>query len=87
MPNSLHINLDAPLEWRALMISERFCMSIEKARAACQDTDKKRNEFRNFFQGKNTDYTRPDATFDCMTLTIDEIVATIVKMVELRKLF
>jgi cytidylate kinase len=86
MSNSLHINLDAPLDWRALMISERFCMSLEKARETCQDTDKKRKEFRDFFEGKNTDYTRPDATFDCMTLTVDEIVSTIVKMVELRKL-
>jgi cytidylate kinase len=87
MPNSLHINLDAPLEWRALMISERFCMTLEKAHETCLDTDKKRKEFRDFFEGKNTDYTRPDATFDCMTLSVDEIVSTIVKMVELRKLF
>jgi cytidylate kinase len=86
MPNSLHINLEGPLEWRALMISERYCLTLEKARETCIDIDKKRKEFRDFFQGKNTDYTRPDATFDCMTLTIDEIVSTIVKMVELRKL-
>jgi cytidylate kinase len=84
MPNSLHINLQAPLEWRAVRISQRYDCPIEKARASCIDTDKKREEFRDYFQGKNTDYTWPDITFNCMTLTIDEIVTTIVKMIEIR---
>lgn len=85
--NSLHINLEAPLEWRSLMVSQRYDMTIEKAVATCNDIDKKRQEFRDYFEGKNTDYTRPDVTFNCMTLTVDEIVATIVKLIELRKFY
>jgi len=84
MPKSLHINLQAPLEWRAVRISNHYDLNIEKARAACMDTDKKRQEFRDYFEGKNTDYTWPDMTFNCMTLSVDEIVASIVKMVEVR---
>jgi cytidylate kinase len=84
LPNSLHINLEAPLEWRAVCISNRYDITIEKARVSCIETDKNRKEFRDYFEGKNTDYTWPDITFNCMTLTVDEIVATIVKIVELR---
>jgi len=82
--NSLHINLEAPLEWRTLRISEHYCLTLEKARETAIDTDKKRKEFRDYFEGKNTDYTRFDVTFNCMTLSPDEIVSTIVKITELR---
>jgi cytidylate kinase len=84
LTNSLHINLFAPLEWRSVIISERYNLTPEKARSTAIDIDKKRKEFRDFFEGKNTDYTFPDITFNCMTLSIDEIISTILKVVELR---
>jgi cytidylate kinase len=84
IPKSLHINLEAPLEWRALRVSQHYDISVDKARETCIDTDKKRKEFRDYFEGKNTDYTIADMTFNCMTLTPDEIAVTIVKMVEVR---
>lgn len=87
MQNSLHINLEAPLEWRSLMVSECYGLSLEKARTNCIETDKKRQQFRDYFEGKNTDYTRPDVSFNSMTLSVDEVVATIVKIVELRKFY
>ena len=83
--NSLHINLEAPLEWRTVRLSQRYDLSLEKAKTCAIETDKHRKEFRDYFEGKNTDYTKFDVTFNCMTLTVDEIVATIVKTVELRK--
>jgi cytidylate kinase len=86
LTNSLHVNLFAPLEWRAVIISERYNVTIEQARASAIDIDKKRKEFRDYFEGKNTDYTSPDIAFNCMTLSIDEIVTTIVKVSEFRGL-
>jgi cytidylate kinase len=83
---SLHINLVAPLEWRAVRISERQNCSIDQAKEICIDMDKKREEFKNYFQGKGNDYTWPDLTFNCMTLSIDEIVEIIIKAVEVRNL-
>jgi len=82
--NSLHISLMAPLEWRAAIISERYDLTLENARLTAIDIDKKRKEFRDYFEGKNTDYTFPDITFNCMTLSIDEIISTIIKVIELR---
>jgi cytidylate kinase len=84
IPRSLHINLEAPIEWRAIRISERYNLTFEKAKEAAIDTDKKRKEFRDYFQGKNTDYTVADATFNCMTLSVNEIVELIVEMVKIR---
>ena len=87
IPNSLHINLEAPLEWRMIRVSERDNISLEKAKEVCIETDKKRKEFRDYYEGKDNDYTRPDLTFNCMTLSIDEIVELIVKAIEIRKIF
>ncbi len=86
MPYSLHIHLHAPLEWRAIRISERYGCTLEKARQKCIEIDKKREEFKNYFQGKGNDYTWPDISLNCMTLTIDEIVDIIIKAVEIRNM-
>ncbi len=85
IPKSLHINLEAPIEWRALRVSEKNCMSLEDAREFAIDIDKKRKEFREFFEGKNTDYTRFDISFNCMTLSVEEIVDAIVDLSKLRE--
>lgn len=86
IPRSLHVNLEAPLEWRALRTSEKKCMTIEQARKFALDMDRKRREFREYYAGKDTDYTRYDVTFNCMTLSVDEIVDALLKIAELRKL-
>ncbi|NJK86900.1 MAG: cytidylate kinase-like family protein [Bacteroidales bacterium] len=82
---SLHVNLEAPLEWRALRTSEKHCLNLEEAKKYTLDIDKKRKQFRDFFEGKNSDYTRFDITFNCMTLSPEEIAGVILKAVEIRK--
>ena len=83
---SLHVNLEAPLDWRALRISEKHCMSIEEAKKYALDVDKKRAEFRDYFHGKGSDYSRYDVTFNCMTLSIDNITEAMIRMMQLREL-
>ncbi|MBN2350402.1 MAG: cytidylate kinase-like family protein [Bacteroidales bacterium] len=83
---SLHVNLEAPLEWRVLRASEKNQISPEEAEKFVLEIDKKRKQFRDYFEGRNTDYTRFDLTFNCMTLSIDEIVNIIIKAAEIRKL-
>ena len=83
---SLHINLEAPLEWRTIRISEKQDVTLEEAEKIVKQIDKKRKEFRESFEGKGTDYTQFDITINCMTLSIEEIVAIIIKAVEVRKL-
>lgn len=86
MEKSFHVNLEASLDWRALRISEKHCMSIEEAKKYALDIDKKRTEFRDYFHGKGSDYSRYDVTFNCMTLSIDNITEAIIKMMQLREL-
>lgn len=86
IPRSLHINLEAPFEWRVIRIAEKYDKSFEEAEKMIHDIDKKRKEFREYFEGKNTDYTKFDITFNCMTLSTSEITAIILKAIEERKL-
>jgi len=85
IPRSLHINLEAPLEWRTIRISEKLEIEPKAAESYILEIDRKREEFRDYFGGKNTDYTRFDISFNSMTLTIREIVDIIIKTMEIRK--
>lgn len=86
IPRSLHINLEAPLEWRVVRIAEKYDKSFEEAEKMIRDTDKNRKEFREYFEGKNTDYTQFDITFNCMTLSTKEISSIILRAIEERNL-
>jgi len=86
IPKSLHIHLEAPLEWRALRTSEKHNLNIDEARRYCLDIDAKRKKFREYFEGKGSDYTRFDMKFNCMTIDIDEVVKIIVGAMEVRGL-
>ena len=83
---SLHIYLEAPVEWRAALISEKQCCSQIEALKYIREIDKRRAQYREYYEGPNTDYTKFDLHFNCMTLKTEEIVEVIVKMMELRKL-
>jgi cytidylate kinase len=78
IPLSLHIFLEAPVEWRALRVAEKHNWSIDQARSYMQSIDKKRASFRDFFQGKGNDYTRFDIKLNCMTLETRHIIDIIV---------
>ncbi len=84
IPKSLHIMLEAPLEWRAVRTASKFDMTIEQARNYAQTIDKKRKQFRDHFQGKGNDYTRFDMKFNCMTLEPDVIVQIIINAMKVR---
>ncbi len=86
IPKSLHIGLEAPLEWRIISISNKHNLSDEEALKYITDVDKKRKQFREYFEGKGTDYTWFDLTFNCMALTEDEIIKIIIKAAEVKNL-
>jgi len=86
IPKSLHIFLEAPLEWRTIRVAEKHDFTIEQARTYAQTVDKKRSRFRDNFQGKGTDYTRFDIKLNCMTLEKDEIIDIIVSALTTRSM-
>lgn len=86
IPMSLHVFFEAPLEWRALRVAEKFDFTIEHARRYAQSIDKKRTYFRDYFQGKGTDYTRFDIKLNCMTLETGQIIDIIVGAMKTRSM-
>jgi cytidylate kinase len=86
IPKSLHVFLEAPLEWRALRVAEKHDFTIEQARSYAQNIDKKRSQFRDFFQGKGNDYTRFDIKINCMTLELDETIDIIIGALRTRSM-
>ena len=85
MERSLHIMLEAPLNWKAMRTAQKYCMTEKMAAKYVAEIDRKRKEFRDYFHGKGTDYTRFDARFNCMTLSIDNIADSIVGLLQSRK--
>ena len=83
---SIHVHLEAPIDWRALRIVEKYCLTMEEAKKYARDIDEKRKSFRDYFHGKGSDYSWFDVTFNAMTLSIDEIVEGIIGMLKLRKI-
>jgi cytidylate kinase len=86
IPNSLHIKLHAPLEWRANEISEKKGISAKEALECIREVDFKRNKLLETLLGKTIDPTLFDAAFNCKYLSKEEIVMSIVKLLELRKM-
>ncbi len=84
IPKSMHIHLEAPLEWRALRTSEKHSLSLEDAKKYCNDIDKKREQFREYYEGKGNDYSRFDLKINCMTMTVDEIAEIIISSLSIR---
>ncbi len=79
---SLHIHLQAPLEWRAVQISMQHNFTIEKAKKYAREYDAKRKELRDSFSGKKTDYSWFDVHYNSMTLYDYEIAASIIHIME-----
>ncbi len=82
---SLHVKLEAPMEWRTLRASEKYCISVEQAKRRAIEIDKKRQEFRNYFHGIGSDYTRFDVRYNCMSLSLDDIACSIISLLKSRK--
>lgn len=86
IPRSIHFHLEAPFEWRVLRVEEMYKFETKSAEQYVREIDKKRQELRVYFGGKDTDYTKFDITFNSMTLSIPEIVDIIIHAMEVRNL-
>jgi cytidylate kinase len=84
MERSLHVMLEAPLNWKALRTAQKYCMTEKEAEKYIIEVDKKRKELRDYFHGKGTDYTRFDVRYNCMTLSVENIADSIVSLMQSR---
>jgi cytidylate kinase len=81
---SFHVKLIAPLDWRAEMISTTKGVTISEAKRDAQEMDRRRAEFRQYFEKGVPDVELYDACFNCKEMTDDEIIELIVIIAETR---
>ena len=56
MDRSLHVMLEAPINWRMLRTMQKYGMSEKEALNYSREIDRKRRELRDYYHGKGTDY-------------------------------
>lgn len=82
IPNSLHIKIQAPLEWRVNDVSKRHMISLAEARKKIQTIDAQRNKICEFFEGAKIDNSAFDVIFNYMSLDEEDIIAAIIRLME-----
>ena len=82
---SLHIRLTAPLDWRVNKIAERFDISHNEAKQRILELDNKRKRFLQFFNPHIDDSECFDVIFNLKNFSNDEVLETIMLMVDARK--
>jgi cytidylate kinase len=85
-PNAIHIRLQAPLEWRVAEVVRIRGITEKAAKTMATETDEKRNALIELMlKAKCTPYLF-DLTFNCSTLKQEEIIYTIIRLMEARKM-
>ncbi|MBI9052800.1 MAG: cytidylate kinase-like family protein [Bacteroidales bacterium] len=79
IPNSLHIRLIAPVDYRIDGVSRRHEISHSEAKKLTLEMDKKRAQLRNDFAGRKVDDVDYDLIINTKVLKSEEIVELIAK--------
>jgi cytidylate kinase len=86
IPNSIHIRLVAPKDWRIHHVAQEYNLSLEEASKRIADIDHKRDLLLQFYIGKKADETLFDVIFNYMTTTEEEIIQSVIKILQVRKM-
>lgn len=86
IPNSLHVNLEAPLSWRIDVISKKRNLSKQAAEDYILQMDKKRETFKKQYKNKFSEMPDYDISINCKSHSIDQICDLIIKDAQLKKL-
>ncbi len=85
-PQSLHIKLTAPIEWRVNRISNNYNKSQSEALKYLLEVDQERKYLIDSFMQYETDYSIFDIVFNRSTMKEEEIISIILNVIESRKL-
>jgi cytidylate kinase len=81
-PQSLHIKLIAPIEWRVDHISKNYNKTKTEALQHILEIDMERKYLIDSFMGYDTDLSIFDIVFNRKTVSEEEIITTIINMAE-----
>jgi cytidylate kinase len=79
---SLHIRLKAPVEWRINQVSKEQMISLSEAKKKIDHIDLQRSLLREYFAGRKVSNDDFDVIYNYMTLDEEDIIASIIKMME-----
>jgi cytidylate kinase len=85
-PNTLHLRLQAPLKWRVRKICVSRGISEADALKLTNETDKKRTALIELLLGHKFEPHLFDVVFNCNTFSKEEIVDSILRIMEVRKM-
>ncbi|MCK9218697.1 MAG: cytidylate kinase-like family protein [Bacteroidales bacterium] len=85
-PNTLHVRLQAPLEWRIPEICKLLQVNEKEAVKIAYDTDKKRMALIELMSGHKYNPYLFDLIINCSTLGQQEIVETIIGTMQAKKM-
>jgi cytidylate kinase len=85
-PNVLHIRLNAPQEVRIHSICNSRNLKAAEAVKLVDEMDKKRTRLIEFLLGHKFDPCIFDLTFNCHSFSKEDIVESIIKIMEIRKM-
>ena len=83
---SLHIKIEAPLKWRINDVSKNQMISLMEAKKKINHIDHQRAVLREYFVRDNKELPPFDVTFNYYTLDEDDIIAAIVRLMEVKDL-
>lgn len=87
IPNSLHIRLFAPFDWRVREIQEHYKLTLPEAKSRVLEIDEKRDQFMAFFRNNTPQNDFFDIAFNRMILTEEQIVKTILDLLSCKNYF
>jgi cytidylate kinase len=85
-PSTLHVKLMAPVDWRVRKISASKGITEAEALKMILEMDKKRSSLIELLLDRKPDPSLFDVVFNCSTLSREEVVHTLVSMMEARKM-
>jgi len=85
-PKAFHVKIHAPFKWRSECIKERFNFTASEARKHVQEMETKRAIFMKYFRGNIPESDIFDISLNRKTLDVDQIVESIIKILELKKM-
>ncbi len=83
---SLHIKIEAPLKWRINEVSKKQMISLTESKKKINHIDHQRKQLREHFVRDKNGLAPFDVTFNYFTLDEDDIIAAIVRLVEVKDL-
>jgi cytidylate kinase len=81
-PKALHVRLYAPFKWRAQCLGERDKLSVTKSRIQVREMEGRRSAFLKNFRGSLVESEIFDLCFNRKTIHENDIVDTIIKILE-----